>query len=184
MLTILLDNLRSKHNVGAIFRTADAAGVSRVILCGTTPQPVDRFGRPVEAIKKTALGAETTVSYEYNPDTKTAVRDLQDAGTSVWVVEQSELARDIIFDHDLVFPQPIVFVFGHEVDGVQPSVLEMADQVVSLPMLGTKESLNVSVTVGIVLYCFRSKMENRSGPYVNQDHREGLLVDKNLSNEL
>ena len=184
MLTILLDNLRSKHNVGAIFRTADAAGVSRVILCGSTPQPVDRFGRPVEAIKKTALGAETTVSYEYKPDTKTAVRDLQDAGTSVWVVEQSELARDIIFDHDLVFPQPIVFVFGHEVDGVQPSVLEMADQVVSLPMLGTKESLNVSVTVGIVLYCFRSKMENRSGPYVNQDHREVLLVDKNLSNVL
>lgn len=168
MLTVLLDNLRSKHNVGAIFRTADAAGVSRVILCGTTPQPIDRFGRPVPAIQKTALGAETTVPYQYNSDTKTVVRDLQNAGTSVWVVEQSESARDIIFDHDLVFPQTIAFVFGHEVDGVQSSVLEMADQVVSLPMLGAKESLNVSVTVGIVLYCFRSKMENKSESYLTK----------------
>ena len=155
MLTIVLDNLRSKHNVGAIFRTADGAGVSHVILCGTTPQPIDRFGRPVPTIQKTALGAETTVPYQYSTDTEKTVHALQDAGTPVWVVEQSSSARDIIFDRELVFPQSVAFVFGHEVDGVQQSVLEIADQVVSLPMLGSKESLNVSVTVGIVLYCFR-----------------------------
>lgn len=163
MVSIILDNLRSKHNVGAIFRTADATGVECVYLCGTTPQPLDRFRRPVTAIHKTALGAELSVPHQYSPDTETVVSRLQARGTTVWAVEQSEAARDLLSDHSLEFAasQPVAFVFGNEVDGVSSSVIGVADGVLSLPMLGKKESLNVSVAVGAVLYLFQAKINSR-----------------------
>ena len=158
MLTIILDNIRSKHNVGAIFRTADAVGVLEVVLCGTTPQPRDRFGRPVGEIHKTALGAELTVPYSYHTSTISVVRDLQQAGVSVVAVEQTATARDLLTISSDNLPNPIALVFGHEVDGVSAEVLAVVDDIFALPMYGAKESLNVSVAVGVVLYLYRSKV--------------------------
>ena len=155
MTMIVLDNLRSKHNVGAIFRTADAVAVDKIFLCGTTPQPVDRFGRPVAAILKTALGAECTVDYTYHQDSLQVVHSLQALGHSVWAVEQTPGARDLVHDDTLALPRDSVFVFGNEVVGVQESILKHADGTIALPMLGSKESLNVSVAVGAVLYLHR-----------------------------
>lgn len=157
MLVLVLDNLRSKHNVGSIFRTADATGVDRIYLCGTTPQPYDRFGRPVTEIKKTALGAERTVSFTYHQDTLAAIQALQNEAVPVWSVEQTPNARDLVFDSKLKIPQSVAFVFGNEVTGVDNSIISCSDGVLALPMAGSKESLNVSVAVGAVLYLHQQR---------------------------
>ena len=154
---IILDNLRSTHNVGSVFRTADGAGVTRIYLGGTTPDPIDRFGRVQPAIAKTALGAERSVASEHvgvadeiATDALLAlVRSLQAEGFIVVAVEQ---APQSIMLTDFVPPERVVYIFGAEVDGVQPALLDAADQVVEIPMQGMKESLNVSVTVGIMLF--------------------------------
>lgn len=157
MLTVVLDNLRSKHNVGAIFRTADAVGVAQLILCGTTPQPVDRFGRPVNEIHKTALGAESIVPYSYVTSTLEAVRTLQNQNIPVLAVEQAAAARNIMTLESQDLPYPAAFVFGNEIDGVDKAVLAASDDVLMLPMQGKKESLNVSVAVGATLFLYHTK---------------------------
>ncbi len=156
-MRLLLDNIRSRYNVGAIFRTADAVGVEHMYLAGRTPTPVDRFGRPDSKIAKTSLGAANTVSWSHLGDTDdwsttavvTQINRLQQAGYTTVVVEQAPASTSIT---DMEWPRDVVLVLGAEDTGVQVAVLEQAQTVLELPMSGTKESLNVSVTAGVVLY--------------------------------
>ena len=140
---VLLDNVRSAYNVGAFFRSADAVGASRLHLCGFTARP------PHLKIAKTALGAEASVAWQGHDDGVVAVRSLQLYGCSVAAVETSMRAVDL-FEWQPAFPVGVVF--GHEVDGLRPEVLEICDAHVRIPMLGSKHSLNVATAGGIVLY--------------------------------
>ena len=151
MKIVILDNLRSAHNVGSIFRTADGAGVSRIYLIGTTPCPKDRFGREQPEIAKTSLGATKSVAWEYvDPnEVDTLIDKLKSEGVRVVAIEQT---KDSILLKHFKVPSNIAYIFGNEVDGVSPTLIEIADEVVEIPMLGSKESLNVAVTAGIVLF--------------------------------
>lgn len=142
-VSILLDNVRSLYNVGAFFRTADAAGVEKLYLSGITGRP------PKRALSKTALGAEETVSWEYAPDPAPLVAALRGRGFEIAAVETAVHAVDL-FDWTPHFP--ICLVFGHEVDGIRPEVSALADTHVRIPMLGGKHSLNVATAGGVVLY--------------------------------
>ncbi len=149
-LVVVLDNVRSQHNVGAVFRTADAMRISRVVLCGICCCP------PNAEIHKTALGAEESVDWQYYKDTTEAVRDLQTAGYTVYAVEQahnSVTLEEISHQLSAVSIQPkIAVIFGHEVFGVQQEVVDCCTQCIEIPQYGTKHSMNVSVTAGIVMY--------------------------------
>lgn len=149
---VILHNIRSTHNVGSIFRTADAAGVSKLYLTGYTPTPVDRFGRLRADIAKTALGAETTVPWEYAKNLPRVVGRLKKEGVKIVAIEQSETAKD--YRHAR-FSGPVVFIFGNEVRGLSKSALRQCDCVLEIPMRGVKESLNVSVAAGIMLFNIR-----------------------------
>ena len=151
-LIVVLDNVRSLHNVGAVFRTADAFRLEAVYLCGITVHPQDVEGREWPSdLHKTALGAEDTVPYRYFKDTNEAVLSLQQAGYTVFAVEQAE--GSIRLDEvRLQSGRKYAVVLGHEVFGVQQSVVDMADGCIEIPQYGTKHSLNVSVTAGIVMY--------------------------------
>jgi tRNA G18 (ribose-2'-O)-methylase SpoU len=142
-VSVLLDQVRSLYNVGAFFRTADAVGVERLYVAGITASPPD------PRIGKTALGAEKTVAWERVAEAVTLVEELRRRGHEVAAVETSPAAQDL-FDWRPSFP--VCVIFGHEVDGVRPEILERADTVVRIPMLGRKGSLNVATAGGVVLY--------------------------------
>jgi tRNA G18 (ribose-2'-O)-methylase SpoU len=148
---ILLENIRSAYNVGAIFRSADGAGVEQVYLAGYTPKPIDRFGRVQSEIKKTSLGASETIAWEWvaEPDVVHFLQQQQQAGVVVVALEQTDGSMPL---KDFTVPTQVLYVVGNEVDGVSPAVLSVADEVVEIPMLGMKESLNVSVAASILLY--------------------------------
>jgi 23S rRNA (guanosine2251-2'-O)-methyltransferase len=146
---IILEDIRSAYNVGAIFRTADAAGVAKIFLVGYTPTPIDRFGRPQGEIKKTSLGASETMAWEQISTTKEIIEKLRLEGVTVAAVE---LAPGSVSLKGFQEPEQIAYIVGNEVTGVSEEALASADVIVELPMLGKKESLNVSVTAGIVLY--------------------------------
>jgi tRNA G18 (ribose-2'-O)-methylase SpoU len=146
---VILENIRSAQNVGAIFRTADAIGVSKIWLTGYTPAPIDRFGRVVPDIAKTALGAEKDVPWEHRDDVSVLVAELHARSMQVVAVELVPQARDY---KQYEVTGPTALVFGNEVDGVSKEVLASAHVVIALPMRGKKESLNVATTAGIVLY--------------------------------
>ncbi len=148
-LTLVLENVRSMHNVGALFRTADAFGVSCIMLGGYTPAPIDRFGRVVKDIQKTSLGAIEMVPWEHVPDACAEVRRLKEAGHMVVVLEQD--ARSVSLS-EAVVSGDTVLVLGNEVDGVSLPMRELADMIIEIPMQGKKESLNVSVAGGIALF--------------------------------
>ena len=148
---VVLDNIRSTFNVGSIFRTADALGVGEIILCGTTPAPVDRFGRVRKDIAKVSLGAEKNVPWKYEKSTWNAVRKLKKAGWKIIAVEQAENSVDYK-KVKLAKNGKYAFVMGAEVEGVNPEILKLADMVVEIPMRGLKESLNVSVSFGVALF--------------------------------
>lgn len=146
---VLLHNVRSAHNVGAIFRTADAAGVSHMYLTGYTPTPRDRFERAQKDIAKTALGAETYLAWEYAKSPGALLKRLQKEGWTIVGVEQDPRAKD----YSLIRAnRRTVFVFGNEVRGLSKSIRSMCDELIEIPMHGKKESLNVSVAVGIILF--------------------------------
>ena len=149
MKQVILHNIRSHYNVGAIFRTADGAGVRKIYLVGYTPAPKDRFGRSVPEISKTALGAEQAIPWEKNDDILALIESLQANGVKVVAVEQAKNSTQL---YDFVVPESVAYIFGSETEGLPKEVLESVDEVLELPMLGSKESLNVSVTVGVVLY--------------------------------
>ncbi len=140
---ILLDNVRSLYNVGAFFRTADAAGIEKLLLSGITGRP------PKGAITKTALGAEESVPWEHTWEPVPLLRSIREAGCEIAAIETSVHAVDL-FDWTPRFP--VCVVFGHEVDGVQPAISELCDTHVRIPMLGAKHSLNVATAGGVVVY--------------------------------
>lgn len=149
MKYLILSDIRSHYNVGAMFRTADGAGVAKVYLSGYTPAPIDRFGRAVPEIHKTALGAEQVVPWEYVADISSLITLLKADGVSIVAVEQDEHS---VLLYDFVVPPHVAYIFGSETEGVARFILDRVDTILELPMLGMKESLNVSVTAGIVLY--------------------------------
>lgn len=147
--TVLLHNIRSAHNVGSIFRTADGAGVTEIILSGYTPTPLDRFGRPQKDIAKTALGAEKTIAWSYVKTPFTTIRRKKAEGVHVVGVEQDERSIDYrAFTEDA----PTLYLFGNEVRGLSKALCDACDTLVEIPMHGKKESLNVSVAAGVVLF--------------------------------
>ncbi len=145
---VLLDNIRSLYNTGSILRTADASGVDRVVLCGITPRP-DQGGRQRRAIAKTALGAEESVRWEYEPEAHAALRALALEGYHTVAVETSPDAVNLF---EWTPRWPVCLVFGHEVDGVSSTLAAHVDTMIRIPMLGQKHSLNVATAAGVVLY--------------------------------
>ncbi len=146
---VILHNIRSAHNVGSIFRTADGAGVTKIFLVGYTPHPIDRFGRVQEEIKKTSLGATASIPWEVYESIEPLLALLRAAGCVLVAVEQHERA----ISYRTYNPQgDVAYILGNEVEGVPPEVCAFVDVVVEIPMAGMKESLNVSVAAGIVLF--------------------------------
>lgn len=144
-IVVVLDSVRSLHNVGSVFRTADAFKVEKVILCGVTAQP------PHKEIHKTALGATETVSWEYFKDIQEAVSSLKINGYSIVAAEQAEQTVDLQ-DLSTYDTSKMAFVFGNEVFGVDQNIVSQADFVLEIPQFGTKHSFNISVSVGIILW--------------------------------
>jgi 23S rRNA (guanosine2251-2'-O)-methyltransferase len=142
-VSILLDNIRSMYNVGAFFRTADAAGCEKLYLSGITGRP------PKSGISKTALGAEETVAWEHPSDPRLLIQFLRQQNYEIVAIETSLHAIDL-FDWQPRFP--VCILFGHEVDGVRAELLALCDTHVRIPMLGRKHSLNVATAGGVVLY--------------------------------
>lgn len=147
-LVVVLDNVRSLYNTGAIFRTADGAGVDRMILCGITPRP-DQGAKQRRAIAKTALGAEAMVPWEYEAETAVALRRLRAEGYQTAAVELGPSAVDL---YAWTPRWPVCLVFGHEREGIAPDLAPLVDTIVRIPMLGQKRSLNVATAAGVVLY--------------------------------
>jgi 23S rRNA (guanosine2251-2'-O)-methyltransferase len=145
---VVLDNIRSLYNTGSFFRTADACGAERLVLCGITPRP-DQGGRQQRAIAKTALGAELTVPWEYQADTGAALLALEASGYQIVAVETSPAAIDL---YEWTPAWPVCLVFGHERDGVTRDLDRHLVASVRIPMFGQKRSLNVATAAGVVLY--------------------------------
>lgn len=147
----VLDNLRSVYNVGSIFRTSNAVGIEKIYLCGTTPTPLDKKGDKRKDFAKVALGAEDTVEWEYTESTFECVKKLKDENYYVIALEQGEGSVDYK-EVSLAGYENIAFVIGNEVDGVTSDVLAQSDVLAEIPMLGTKESLNVTIAFGVAVY--------------------------------
>ena len=161
-LVVVLDNVRSQHNVGAVFRTADAFLLEGLYLCGITPKP-DTLSTNND-LHKTALGAEQTVSWQAFAETMEAVKTLQARGYKVYAVEQAhhsitlEQAAEEVKNAQPSTLNGIAIVLGHEVFGVAQEVVDACNGCIEIPQYGTKHSLNVSVTAGIVMYALATAM--------------------------
>ena len=150
-LVVVLDNVRSLHNVGAVFRSCDAFRIEAVYLCGITATP------PSAEIHKTALGAEDSVSWKYYKSTLDAVEELKQQGYFVYSIEQVEGSQNMA-KINLDRSKRYAVVLGNEVKGVQQEVVNASDSCLEIPQLGTKHSLNVSVTAGIVVWEFAKQL--------------------------
>lgn len=151
-LVVVLDNVRSMHNVGAAFRTADAFLVEKIVLCGITPQP------PHREIHKAALGATESVDWSYENNINTAINDLKSRGFEILGIEQtsdSKMISDFVIDQSKKY----AVILGNEVDGISDEALENIDAFLEIPQLGTKHSLNVSVCGGIVMWEFAKALK-------------------------
>ena len=150
-LIIILDNIRSLNNIGSVFRTADAFLIQKIYLCGITAQP------PHREIQKTALGATDSVTWEHVEDTVTLSRKLQQEGIHLCAIEQAE---DAVMLNDFIPEKGKTYaiIFGNEVKGVQQEVVSESDTVLEIPQFGTKHSLNISVSCGVVVWDLFSKM--------------------------
>jgi len=145
-LEIVLDNIRSTFNVGAMFRTSDGAGVKKLYVCGITPTPEH------PKIVKTGLGAEWSVPWSYHTNAVTVVKALKEQGYTVFALESTE-ASVSLFETTLPnVAKPLALVVGNEVTGIDPDILTLCDKAVHIPMLGYKHSLNVSIAFGIAVY--------------------------------
>ncbi len=144
-LIVILDDIRSLHNIGSVFRTADAFLVEKIYLCGITATP------PNKEIHKTALGATDTVAWEYHKNVLEVIEKLKSEDVSVWAVEQVE---NSVFLNEFMPEKGIKYalVFGNEVKGVSQEAIKMCDGTIEIPQLGTKHSLNISVSAGIVVW--------------------------------
>ena len=140
---VLLDNLRSAFNVGSIVRTADCALIEKVIFCGITAHP------PHKKLDKTSLGALPYITCEHRDDVTEAIRELKEEGVSIVALELTNRSK-VIWEYQ--FPSPVAVVLGNEALGVSQEALDLADDIIEIPMLGFKNSLNVSVAFGVVAY--------------------------------
>jgi len=148
----ILDNIRSQHNIGSIFRTSDAFRIKKIFLCGITATPPNR------EINKSALGATESVKWQYYAETCTAIDQLKKEGYMIVAVEQA--TGSIILEDFIPDPaKKIALVFGNEVSGVSDDVMKLVDACIEIPQFGTKHSFNVSVTAAIVLYQFYTKLK-------------------------
>jgi 23S rRNA (guanosine2251-2'-O)-methyltransferase len=152
-LTVLLDNIRSAWNVGSIFRSADGFGFSHVYVCGITPTP------EVEAVTKTSLGAEDSVTWSYHKDAVKLIKGLKKEGWKIWALEESakstpiaQVAASIFNEHN----EQVVLIAGSEVTGVDPGLLDAADEIFYIPMQGEKKSFNVAMAFSIAAYALSS----------------------------
>jgi tRNA G18 (ribose-2'-O)-methylase SpoU len=150
---VVVNNIRSLHNVGTIFRTADGAGVEKIWLCGITGYP------PQGGIAKTALGAENHVPWEYREDVFSLLKELKDTGYSIVLLEQMQGS----VSHDSFKPKfPLCLVIGNEISGVADELQSISDAAIEIEMSGIKNSLNVAVAFGIVVYQLRSQHKHKS----------------------
>ena len=156
-VTVVLDNIRSQHNIGAAFRTSDSFLIEKIILCGCCATP------PTAEIHKSALGAEFSVDWLYTKETTDAIASLKEAGYTIVSIEQAENSIKLQDVEEFLLPdsssenssgRKYALVFGNEVKGVQQEVVDMSDAVIEIPQFGTKHSLNISVSLGIVLWEF------------------------------
>lgn len=147
-MIIILHDIRSVYNVGAIFRTADAAGISKIYLTGLTPTPLDRFGRKRKDLTKTALGAEDSVLWQKKENIEILISDLKKEKFKIIAIEQAKNS----VDYKKIKGQKLAIIMGNEVDGIPEEILKKCDCVAEIPMNGQKESLNVSVATGIALF--------------------------------
>ena len=144
-IVVVLDNIRSMNNVGSFFRTCDAFGIEAIWLCGITGCP------PAREIHKTALGAEATVKWEYAESTCEVIGRLRNEGYEIWSVEQAD--ESVKLDRfEIESDRKYALIFGNEVEGVSQEAVDMSDNVLEIPQVGTKHSLNVSVAGGVVLW--------------------------------
>ncbi|MCD1115414.1 RNA methyltransferase [Chryseobacterium turcicum] len=151
-LVVVLDNIRSMHNVGATFRTADAFLIQKIILCGITPQP------PHREIHKAALGATESVDWSYETDINMAIDDLKSQGFEVVGIEQTTNSQ-MITDFSIDKTKKYAVILGNEVEGISDEALQNIDSFIEIPQLGTKHSLNVSVCGGIVMWEFTKALK-------------------------
>ena len=147
--SVILHNIRSTHNVGSIFRTVDTLGISKIYLTGITATPRDRFGRERADIAKTALGAEKSVPWEHTQNIQDLLEKLKKENTKIVSVEQSKNSIDY---KKADIAGATAFVFGNELEGIPSDVLKTSDLVLEIPMRGKKESLNVAVAAGVLLF--------------------------------
>jgi 23S rRNA (guanosine2251-2'-O)-methyltransferase len=152
-VVIVLDNIRSQNNIGSAFRTADAFRIEGIYLCGITATP------PHREIHKTALGAENTIDWIYFDRTIDAIIDLKAQGFKIVAIEQAEKST-LLQDFKPTISEKLALVFGNEVDGVEDSIMEIADYCVEIPQFGTKHSLNITVSLGIVVWQIASQSLN------------------------
>lgn len=150
-IIVILDNIRSLNNIGSVFRTSDAFLIEKVYLCGITAKP------PHKDIHRTALGATESVAWEYREDTLELVKELQENGVKVASIEQAENAV-LLNNFSPEKPNTYALVFGNEVKGVQQEVVSASDYVIEIPQFGTKHSLNISVSAGVVIWDVFSKL--------------------------
>jgi 23S rRNA (guanosine2251-2'-O)-methyltransferase len=151
-IIIVLDNIRSMNNVGSAFRTADAFLCEKIMLCGITAQP------PHREIHKTALGATESVIWEYHKNTLDVINILRNSGYQIACIEQADKSISL----EKFFPgadEKLVLVFGNEIKGVQDEVIQKSDYVIEIPQFGTKHSLNISVSIGVVIWDLINKMQ-------------------------
>ena len=153
-IVLILDNIRSQHNIGSAFRTSDAFRLEKIYLCGICAVP------PTPEIHKSALGAEFSVEWEHIDDTMDAVNRLKSEGYTIVSVEQAENST-MLDDFEYDDSKKYAFIFGNEVKGVQQSVVDASDICLEIPQYGTKHSLNVSVSIGIVLWGVHKRQPGR-----------------------
>ena len=155
-MVVILHNIRSLHNVGSIFRTADAAGVEKIYLCGITPGPIDVFGKSRPQLTKVSLGAEKYVKWEKIKSATRIIDKLKKDNYKIFAIEQNKksiLYSNIRRSSNLRVGR-LALVLGNEIKGLPTSILKRADKILEIPMKGKKESLNVAVAFGIVVYHF------------------------------
>jgi len=155
-ITIVLDNIRSLMNIGSVFRTSDAFTIKEILLCGITAKP------PHREMQKTALGATESVNWRYFDKTTDAINELKSNGITVLSIEQADEAK-MLDTYEFDFSNEIALVFGNEVKGVSDEVIGLSDDCIEIPQFGTKHSLNISISAGVLIWeCFQqyqNKME-------------------------
>jgi 23S rRNA (guanosine2251-2'-O)-methyltransferase len=151
-VVVILDNVRSMHNVGSVFRTGDGFAIERLILCGITANP------PHREIEKTALGATASVDWEHFEETTAAVTALREQGYTIIAIEQAQNST-MLHTYQPDMSKKYALIFGNEVDGVSDEVMSMCDECIEIPQFGTKHSFNIVISAGIVLWDFFAKLK-------------------------